>query len=91
MVRLCLLIAFAVLPFAAQADERDQKKCILAAAEKLPTIPGLTITGSRAEPAQKSGYVVTIDFDAAKQSYSAKFDCLINGPGAVAKMQGLPD
>lgn len=89
------IVAAPVLAFcavsAARAEPREEKKCILAAAQTLPGVPGLTITASRAEPTGKSGYKVVIEFEAAKLNYTASFDCLINGPGAVAKMNGLPE
>lgn len=80
----------------AHAADTGEKRCILASAAKLPGIPGLAITGSAAVRAarangQSNAYDVTIDFEAAKQTYHATFDCLLNGPGAVAKMRGWPE
>jgi hypothetical protein len=82
-----------VLVTSAKADETPLgKRCILASAVKLPTIPGLEVVGSRTKPATKPDYLdVTIDFEAAKQRYTAKFECLSTPNGAVTKLVGQPE
>src|SRR5688572_1050734 len=78
----------------AQPSEED-KLCIFSAAEKLPSIPGLEITGSRVQPlppeARKrsenptkvSAVKVEIDIKAAAQEGTYEFVCS-RGPGQPA-------
>ena len=80
----------------AHAMGQDEKRCILAAGEKLPTVPGLVVTASRAEPAAGSpgkskAYDVLIEYDALAQHFTTGFDCLVEGPGALVKMRGLAE
>ena len=73
-----------VLATTALAQTRDEKLCILSAAQKLPAIPGITIIRSRAkdetEAAKKSTVrggtvVVEIDISAAGVEGTFKFVC----------------
>jgi hypothetical protein len=81
IVRATVLI---ILSTTALAQTRDEKLCILSAAQKLPTIPGITIIRSRAkdetEAAKKSTVrggtvVVEIDISAAGVEGTFKFVC----------------
>jgi hypothetical protein len=84
------LIAMVICVFASEASaepSEEEKLCIFSAAEKLPSIPGLVITGSRVKPLQPeprkpsekpskvSAVKVEIDIKAAAQEGTYEFVC----------------
>ena len=70
------------------ADLRE-KACILAAAQRVPTIVGTLIVGSRAQ-ASKSGITVELDVRAAGVEVTYGFACRIASGGApIAVPTGL--
>ena len=70
------------------ADLRE-KACILAAAQRVPTIVGTVIAGSRAQPS-KSSITVELDVRAAGVEVTYGFACRIASGGApIAVPTGL--
>ncbi len=86
MTRIALMLMVFISPALAQSDNSLlEKTCILAAAEKLPNIPGMTILASRTKPrarASKSEPAVTdveIDVKAAGLDATYTFLCTPQG------------
>jgi hypothetical protein len=81
----------------ARAQTFQDKQCIFSAATKLPNIPGLEITGSRAKPAPAdakkipglSTMLVEIDVKAAGQNGTYAFLCGFKERTTVTEPMGL--
>jgi hypothetical protein len=88
-----IAVVFCGFALGASAQQSEgEKLCIFSAAQKLPSIPGLVITGSRAKPlpqesrkkserpSKVSAVKVEIDIKAASQEGTYEFICS-SGPG----------
>lgn len=92
MRAIAILLSSTVL-FTTQAGATtvDERRCIFAAAQKLPLIPGLAITGSRFDLQKnvKFGGIVEIDVRAAAQDATFSFCCGANDKIAIATPLGI--
>jgi hypothetical protein len=100
-----IVIATAIGLVPVRAETQDEKSCIIAAAQKLPNIPGLLIKSSSAKEfskadLQRSGaqptaadqrsYLVEIDVRAAAVDVTMSFVCAVGPRAVVAAPLGQP-
>lgn len=90
-MRLALVLLLAITAAPAVAAPREEKACVLAAAERLPRIPGLAVDKSRVRPVpvdHKGGaasMIVDIDISAAGQSDTYSYLCVMSVAGPLIR------
>ncbi len=94
MTRIALISIVLISPALAQSGNSIlEKSCVLAAAEKLPNIPGIAIVSSRTKPrarASKSEPAVTdVEIDVTAAGLDATYSFLCTPQGKTVFVVGL--